>query len=57
MNVPLKSANWSGDLTFKKHYLKEIQQEYPPNEESFGLKLLEQWDAYKSGWIVAFNKG
>ena len=57
MNVPLKSANWSGDLTFKKHYLKEIQQEYPQNEESFGLKLLEQWDAYKSGWIVAFNKG
>ena len=22
----LKSANWSGDETFKKHYLREIQQ-------------------------------
>ena len=41
----LKSANWSGNSTFKKHYLVEIQQEYPPIEESFGFKLLEQWDS------------
>ena len=45
----LKSANWSGDLTFKNHYLWEIQQEYPPIEDNFALKLLlEQWDSLKS---------
>ena len=44
----LKSANWSGDSTFKKHYLREIQQEYPPTEENLALKLLEQWDSSKN---------
>ena len=38
----LKSANWSGDSTFKKHFLRKIQHEFPPIEENFGLKLLEQ---------------
>ena len=44
----LKSENWSGDSTFKKHYLREIQQEYQPIEENFALKLLEQWDSSKN---------
>ena len=44
----LKSENWSGDSTFKKHYLREIQKEYPPIEENFALKLLEQWDSSKN---------
>ena len=44
----LKSANWSGDSTFKKHYLREIHQEYPPTEDNFALKLLEQWDSSKN---------
>ena len=44
----LKSANWSGDSTFKKHYLREIQQEYPPIEDNFASKLLEQWDSSKN---------
>ena len=35
----LKSANWSGDSTLKKHYLREIQQEYPPIEENFDLNI------------------
>ena len=43
----LKSANWSGDSTFKKHYLREIQQEYPPIGENLALKLLEQWNSSK----------
>ena len=42
LQTVLKSANWSGDSTFRKHYLTEIQQEYPPIEENFTLKLLEQ---------------
>ena len=29
----------------KKHYLREIHQEYPQIDENFGLKLLEQWDS------------
>ena len=44
----LKSANWSGDSTFEKHYLREILQEYPPIKENFGPKLLEQWDSSKN---------
>ena len=44
----LKSANWSGDSTFKKHYLREIQQEYPPIEDNFASKLLEQCDSSKN---------
>ena len=44
----LKSGNWSGDLTFKKHFLRQIHQEYPPIEENFDLKLLEQWDSSKN---------
>ena len=35
----LKSANWSGDSTLKKRYLREIQQEYPPIEENFDLNI------------------
>ena len=35
----LKSANWSGDSTLKKHYLREIQQECPPIEENFDLNI------------------
>ena len=35
-------ANWIGDLTFKKHYLRDIQQQHPQTEGNFGLKLLEQ---------------
>ena len=44
----LKSGNWSGDLTFKKHFLRQTHQEYPPIEENFDLKLLEQWDSSKN---------
>ena len=39
----IKSANWSGDSMFR-----EIQQEYTPIEENFGLKLLKQYDSNKS---------
>ena len=41
----------SGDLTFKKHYLKEIKQEENLKivlEENFGWKQLEQWDSSKN---------
>ena len=44
----LKSANWSGDSTLKEHYLREMQQEYPPTEDNFALKLLEHWDSSKN---------
>ena len=47
----LKSANGSGDLTFKKHYLKEIKQEENLKivlEENFCWKQLEQWDSSKN---------
>ena len=43
----LKLANWSGDSTFKKHCLREIQQKYQPIKGNFGLKLLE-WDSSKN---------
>ena len=42
------SANWSGGSTFKKHYLREKRQEYPPTDENFGLKITEQWDNSKN---------
>ena len=48
LQTMLKSGNWSGDLTFKKHFLRQIHQEYPPIEENFDLKLLEQWDSSKN---------
>ena len=34
----IQSASWSGTSTFKKFYLKEIQQVYPNlnNEDNFG---------------------
>ena len=44
----LKSANWPWVSTFKKNYLREIQQEYPQIEDNFALKLLEQWDSSKN---------
>ena len=38
----LQSASWSRTYTFKKFYLKEIQQVYPNtnNEDNFGRNLL-----------------
>ena len=51
----LKSANGSGDSTFKKHYLREIQQEYPPIEDNFALKLLEQGDNSKNVFFKKTN--
>ena len=48
LQIILKLANWTGDSNFKKHYLREIQHEYPPIEENFALKLLEQWDNSKN---------
>ena len=48
LHAILKSANCSGDSTFKKHYHREIQQEYPPTEENLGLQLLEQWNSSKN---------
>ena len=38
----LQSASWSRTSTFKKFYLKDIQQVYPDqnNEDNFGRNLL-----------------
>ena len=38
----LKSAKWSGDLTFKKRYLKEIQQGYPTIREHFCFETISK---------------
>ena len=35
----------SADSKFKKHFLRDMQQEYQPTKENFGLKLLEQRDS------------
>ena len=47
----LQSASWSRTSTFKKFYLKDIQQVYPNpnNEDNFGRNLLyvnsnDSWD-------------
>ena len=40
--------------SFKKLYLREIKQEYPPIQGNFGLKLLEQWDSRKNVKKLSF---
>ena len=39
----IKSASWSNDSTFKKYYLREIEEIYNKVEENFGTKLLESY--------------
>ena len=40
----IKSASWSGESTFRKYYLKEIQDAYNLNKENFGTELLKKFN-------------
>ena len=39
MDTILRSANWSRETTFKRHYWREIEQVFP-QEENFGEQVL-----------------
>ena len=40
MTTILKSANWSRETTFKRHYWREVEQLFP-REDNFGEQLLQ----------------
>ena len=38
----LKSASWKRVDTFRKHYLREIKENYPEEQDNFGTEILEK---------------